>query len=202
MTCPNIGHIIQTCKGKRPGTTERVRTMTDMNKGYSGYSMSVRALEAYEDGEAPKSKWTKDMMVAAIAEELQNIDRYDDSLMETVEKFPTWYLFRTYFYSTSWHHTSKYCNETVFYGIDESAVKDLADNPSGDIADCASLTEARKAYRQAQKLTDSVIRPGLAANAAYHGRDWKIYLNENINVMLLERYAQKTCGIVRTYWKF
>lgn len=33
--------------------------MMDVNSGYIGYSMSRRAAEAYEDGEMPKSKWTK-----------------------------------------------------------------------------------------------------------------------------------------------
>ena len=40
--------------------------MMDVNSGYIGYSMSRRAAEAYEDGEMPKSKWTKKAMVAAI----------------------------------------------------------------------------------------------------------------------------------------
>ena len=33
--------------------------MYNMNSGYSGYSMSNRAVEAYESGEKPLSKWTK-----------------------------------------------------------------------------------------------------------------------------------------------
>ena len=33
--------------------------MCNMNSGYSGYSMSNRAVDAYEDGEMPLSKWTK-----------------------------------------------------------------------------------------------------------------------------------------------
>jgi hypothetical protein len=37
------------------------------NSGYSGWSMSNRAVEAYESGERPKSKWTKKAMLAEIA---------------------------------------------------------------------------------------------------------------------------------------
>ena len=37
--------------------------MMDVNSGYIGHSMSRRAAEAYEDGEMPKSKWTKKAMV-------------------------------------------------------------------------------------------------------------------------------------------
>ena len=38
--------------------------MWNMNSGYSGYSMSNRAVDAYEDGEMPLSKWTKKMIIS------------------------------------------------------------------------------------------------------------------------------------------
>lgn len=38
--------------------------------GYFGSSMSLRAVEAYEAGEKPKSKWTKKVMLAAIKKNL------------------------------------------------------------------------------------------------------------------------------------
>ena len=44
------------------------------NKGYDGYSMSIRAREAYEDGEMPKSKWTKKAMLEAIREYCEDYD--------------------------------------------------------------------------------------------------------------------------------
>ena len=51
--------------------------MMDVNSGYIGYSMSRRAAEAYEDGEMPKSKWTKKAMVAAMrAAEIEQLDRH------------------------------------------------------------------------------------------------------------------------------
>lgn len=33
--------------------------INNMNSGYNGYSMSNRAVAAYESGENPLSKWTK-----------------------------------------------------------------------------------------------------------------------------------------------
>lgn len=39
-----------------------------MNSGYSGYSMSNRAVDAYEDGEMPLSKWTKKMIISEVVE--------------------------------------------------------------------------------------------------------------------------------------
>lgn len=40
--------------------------MWNMNSGYSGYSMSNRAVDAYEDGEMPLSKWTKKMIISEV----------------------------------------------------------------------------------------------------------------------------------------
>lgn len=37
-----------------------------MNRGYIGYSMSVRAAEAYQSGEKPLSKWSKSDILAAV----------------------------------------------------------------------------------------------------------------------------------------
>lgn len=34
--------------------------------GYSGYSMSNNAVDAYESGEKPRSKWTKKVLLSAI----------------------------------------------------------------------------------------------------------------------------------------
>lgn len=42
--------------------------MWNMNSGYSGYSMSNRAVDAYEDGEMPLSKWTKKMIISEVVE--------------------------------------------------------------------------------------------------------------------------------------
>lgn len=33
------------------------------NRGYVGHSMSVRAASAYGNGEMPKSKWTKSVLI-------------------------------------------------------------------------------------------------------------------------------------------
>ena len=43
--------------------------MWNMNSGYSGYSMSNRAVDAYEDGEMPLSKWTKKMIISEVVEQ-------------------------------------------------------------------------------------------------------------------------------------
>lgn len=92
----------------------------DVNSGYIGHSMSRRAAEAYEDGEMPKSKWTKKAMVAAIQAYCDEFDMsFDPDVLKGMHKDE---VFERFFYKSSWHHTSKFFNETDFYKLDENAV--------------------------------------------------------------------------------
>ena len=85
-------------------------------KGYVGSSMSVRAKEAYEDGEMPKSKWTKGTMLYAIEEWCYDNDRIYDPNIEKMKKEE---IFDRFFHYSSWHHTGKYANPTDFYSLNE-----------------------------------------------------------------------------------
>ena len=87
--------------------------------GYSGCSMSIRAVEAYENGEMPKSKWTKTAMLAAIAD---YCDMFGIAYDGSVASFKRDALFERFFEYKSWHHTGKYATATDFYGLDEDAV--------------------------------------------------------------------------------
>lgn len=42
--------------------------MRDANAGYTGYSMSKRAVDAYDKGEQPESYWTKRELLDAVEE--------------------------------------------------------------------------------------------------------------------------------------
>jgi len=64
------------------------------NRGYSGWSMSNRAVEAYNEGFLPKTKFKQ---------------YYKLSEKKFQELLP--YL------ETEWHHTSKFFNKTYFYAI-------------------------------------------------------------------------------------
>lgn len=113
--------------------------MMNVNSGYVGYSMSRRAAEAYEDGEMPKSKWTKKAMVAAIQAYCDEFDMsFDPDVLKGMRKDE---VFERFFRESSWHHTSKFFNETDFYKLDEDAV-------------CGSfrpMTEAEVAKRDAMR---------------------------------------------------
>lgn len=88
--------------------------MFDMNSGYSGYRMSNRAVEAYESGEKPRSKWTKKEIISEVAQ--RGKFRESDLKAYSREVLADYFLTRS-----SWHHTGKYCRETVFYSINDNA---------------------------------------------------------------------------------
>lgn len=118
--------------------------MMDVNSGYIGYSMSRRAAEAYEDGEKPRSKWTKKAMIAAIKDACDDLDlAYDPA----IEKMKNDELFHTFLYNSSWHHTGKFFNETDFYAIDEDALADRF--PEMSDRQIAEREAARAAERRA-----------------------------------------------------
>ena len=88
--------------------------MYNANNGYHGFSMSNRAVQAYESGEKPKSKWTKSDILSG----LEALDLSEDK-MAVLKKLPKKVLCDNLLTKTSWHHTSSYCNSTDFYSIDE-----------------------------------------------------------------------------------
>ena len=87
--------------------------------GYVGSSMSRRAAAAYEDGEMPKSRWTKKAMVSAIAEWCDDNDRTLDDEVVSMRRDA---ILERFFKVTSWHHTGRFAAATDFYGIDESEI--------------------------------------------------------------------------------
>lgn len=90
-----------------------------VNSGYIGWSMSLRAAEAYEFGEMPKSKWTKKAIIEALRVMCDELDLVYDPSVERMRKAE---LFDRFLYKSSWHHTSKFFNETDFYAVDEDEV--------------------------------------------------------------------------------
>ncbi len=87
----------------------------DVNRGYIGYSMSVRAQEAYEYGEMPYSKWTKSAIINYLDDNKVDVKEF--------EKFSKEALIRYFLVRSSWHHTSQCFNKTVFYAVDEDQLE-------------------------------------------------------------------------------
>lgn len=109
--------------------------MWNMNSGYSGYSMSNRAVDAYEDGEMPLSKWTKKMIISEVV-------KHEHFTEEELKKYHKNVLAEYFLFESSWHHTSKFCNATDFYSIDEDIAKE------GSIKE---LEEIKKRYTPERK---------------------------------------------------
>lgn len=82
----------------------------DWSKG-----MSNNAVSAYESGEKPLSKWKK----ADILAEVKKLNPSDE-IMEKLKGIKVNDLKDICLYQSSWHHTSKYYNETNFYSIYDS----------------------------------------------------------------------------------
>ncbi len=95
---------------------------SNMNSGYKGYSMSVRACRAYENNEKPLSKWTK----AEILDALQNVGVEDIRL----SKYCKQALASCFLFKSSWHHTSSKLNRTDFYSIDMESVEGYLEDPT------------------------------------------------------------------------
>lgn len=121
--------------------------MFNVNKGYVGFSMSVRANEAYESAEMPRSKWTKKEMLDQLEE--QNCQRSGE-----FKKFSAEALRHVLLESAGWHHTSKHFNKTNFYRMIEveeheidgliSKLKIVEQNMKEDRAEARSVKEDKE----------------------------------------------------------
>lgn len=90
--------------------------------GYYGFSMSNNAVEAYESGEKPKSKWTKKEIIEEIKRQLEEDETELNVSLSDIEKMPVEALRELALSETSWHHTSGYYNRTYFYEVDASEI--------------------------------------------------------------------------------
>ena len=126
--------------------------------GYVGHSMSERAEEAYEDGEMPKSKWTKKAMLRAIEDYLNEMDRVCELDLGNLKKAE---LFERFFDYSSWHHTSYMFNETDFYSIDEVAIEE-ASRP---------MTDAERAERDVRHAANEEVLRALDESTRRKARE-------------------------------
>lgn len=111
--------------------------------GYNGYSMSNRAVAAYEAGERPKSQWSK----SAILEELEALELDTREL----KRLPLAILRDLTLTKSSWHHTSSRYNRTDFYmvGLSEDLTASEVDEL---IASHKRLQAEKRAEKEAKKL--------------------------------------------------
>lgn len=86
-----------------------------MNSGYCGYSMSNRAVEAYDNGEMPASHWSKSYIISEVMDAVDGKNPLFNP--NTLNRYLKDTLFRMFLRYTAYHHTGKYCNCTDFYAL-------------------------------------------------------------------------------------
>lgn len=91
--------------------------------GYIDKKMSVRANNAYLNGEMPLSKWTKTTILSAIGEFAEENDANIDNL--DLNKLTLKELQQNYLINSSWHHTGSLYNKTDFYKLSEFILDNL-----------------------------------------------------------------------------
>ena len=86
-------------------------------KGYVGSRMSKRAVQAYKEGEKPKSKWNK-------KEILREIEEYfGEDLAVLFNKWKIDDLKNRFLEYSSWHHTGKFARATQFYILSKKKIR-------------------------------------------------------------------------------
>lgn len=98
--------------------------MFNKNSGYLGNQMSVRAKNAYETGQMPLSKWSKGVIIDEIMEHIAQYNLTVDYSKKDLEKLTKDEL-EMFLSLSSWHHTGKFYNKTIFYEIDLSVVENF-----------------------------------------------------------------------------
>ena len=86
--------------------------------GYWGKHMSNNAVEAYERGEMPISKWTKKVIESGVQTKVN---------LETLGKFSLPQLRQLFLVHRGYHHTYATYNVTFFFGIREDRLNCTAD---------------------------------------------------------------------------
>lgn len=110
--------------------------------GYNGWSMSNNALQAYEDGQKPLSKWTK----ANIFYEIEEQELELKCSVDKLKKLPVKVLKEMCLIYASWHHTSNHYNKTDFYSLDIDYIESLTDEKIDELI--AGYKEKKKAKEQ------------------------------------------------------
>ena len=112
--------------------------------------MSNNAVDAYDNGEMPMSKWTKAVILDKVAE-LADIE-----VADILAKLPLAVLRDELLQESSWHHTSKYFNRTNFYSIDEDVSEMTVESAKAAVYDYNHQNELiEKYHEEAKRLTET-----------------------------------------------
>lgn len=116
--------------------------LENRGNGYNGYSMSNNAVNAYENGEMPYSKWTKTEIIDAAVKKFE----LSDDEIKTLKSYKAAVLKEGLLVKTSWHHTSEYYNRTDFYSLGEGINFDFLNEIAEEMKAKKKEKEYKKAY--------------------------------------------------------
>jgi hypothetical protein len=116
--------------------------------GYCGYSMSNNAVDAYNSGEKPLSRWTKAEIIEGVQEAIKEGDIEPKFDLENLKKLTLKSLKEVTLIYTSWHHTSNHFNETDFFSINVYALNELTNEK---IEQIVKESKEEKAKKKAKK---------------------------------------------------
>ena len=113
--------------------------------GYLGLSRSRRAKEAYEGGERPASKWTKEALLEGIAE------AFGDDVADKAQKLSKLELVNIFLDTSSWHHVGAFATPVWFYQIADDRTAEEASRLVDE------LIEQKKAEKKPAKKEDKKV---------------------------------------------
>lgn len=127
----------------------------------SGYNykrnMSNNAVDEYQKGGKPKTKWTKELLINAISKILKKVNKEDFLPLILELKVET--LRDGFLEYQAWHHTSSYYRRTNFYRIDENRTANISENEINDLKnkEKSRMEAKRKASKQPRVVREAIV---------------------------------------------
>lgn len=125
--------------------------------GYCGWSMSNNAVDAYDNGEMPISKWSKDRIISRINREVRNNEIELNCSLSELRKVPLEVLKQYCLRYSSWHHTGKYYQTTDFYSLDIDSIEELTDQKLKELASDYKEERRRLKERKAEETEENEV---------------------------------------------
>lgn len=125
--------------------------------GYCGYSMSNNAVDAYNDGEKPLSKWTKAVLLDAVQAAVEAGEVIINFNFDLLKKVKVAVLKKELLYNSSWHHTSSFYNKTEFYSLDLEKLEQLTEIDIKNFLEVAPENPEKKEEPTEQKCICSFL---------------------------------------------
>lgn len=159
---------------------------SERGNGYDGYAMSNNARDAYERGEMPLSRWTKQKVINQIAQD-NGVSPEDVSL-----EFP----YEHYLEKAGWHHTSSKYNKTYFYYVTDDTSGVIFSERAKEKIQSDKIEQAKKYLEENKENLKKAEawKPEITEDDQYY------YIREldNRNGIYNKNYTTKEKVILRT----